>query len=136
MAKPNGVANQKLYYFQIDDILKMKKILIKKCTQWLMYSGVNFVLKPQEWQFLLIKDENCSQLTENLCLKRLMPKTSYSIQIPKIGFLHRVISIISVVQRETTLTISDSTVETVSMESETSESGFLKRNGNSRDNTI
>ena len=37
---------------------------------------------------------------------------------PKIGFLNRVIPVISVVLRETTLTISVSTVEPVSVESE------------------
>ena len=38
--------------------------------------------------------------------------------IVNIGFLNRVISVISVVLTETTLTISDSTGETVSMESD------------------
>ena len=54
------------------------------------------------------KDKN----TNFLC------KTFGRIRIQKIGFLNRVISVISVVLRETTLTISDSTDEPVSIESE------------------
>ena len=72
--------------------------------------------------------------TSKRCTFDIFPKAQKSkVSSLKIGCSNRVISVISVVLRESTLTISVSAGEPVSMESETV-SGFPEYNGIIRDN--